>query len=227
MEDAMLHKYERCRKAWNEIFSNANIDVPSKASTGNKILDSGIEWICSDAERILDFGCGDGTLLYICALMGTKYHIGIDLSDKGIEIANSRKTMMPCGEYEFICGGIEKIERIEDTSVDAVILSNIVDNLYPEDAVMLLSEVSRVLKCNGSVLVKLNPYLTAEQIEKWHIKVIQDNLLDDGLILWNNTTNEWKEFFARSFCICGYEEIYYPEHQQTNRMFLLQKDGAS
>ena len=227
MRDAMLHKYERCRKAWNEIFSNANKDVPSKASTGNEIFDSGIEWVCAGVERILDFGCGDGTLLFICALLGMKYHIGIDFSDRGIEIANNKKTMMPYGEYEFICGNIEKIGKIEDSSIDAVILSNIVDNLYPEDADMLLSEVSRVLKGGGRVLVKLNPCLTAEQSEEWHIKVIRDNLLDDGLILWNNTTDEWREFFARYFCICDYREIYYPEYQQTNRMFLLKKNEVS
>lgn len=69
------------------------------------------------------------------------------------------------------------------------------------------------------LLVKLNPHLTAEQIEEYQIKVIKDNLLDDGMILWNNTTEEWKEILSRFFTVEKYEEIYYPEHEQTNRMF--------
>jgi len=61
------------------------------------------------------------------------------------------------------------------------------------------------------------------QITKWNIKIIKDNLLDDGSILWNNTTDEWIKFFERRFHIKQYQEIYYPEHEQSNRMFWLVK----
>ncbi|OPJ57632.1 hypothetical protein [Clostridium oryzae] len=84
-------------------------------------------------------------------------------------------------------------------------------------------EVERVLKYGGKVLVKLNPYITTEQIAEWNVKVIKDNLLDDGLILLNNTTDEWIKFFERKFEIKQYEEIYYPEYEQYNRMFCLIK----
>ena len=47
--------------------------------------------------------------------------------------------------------------------------------------------------------------------------------LDDGLILWNNTTEEWENFFNERFEINTYEDIYYPEHNQYNRMFWLLK----
>ena len=83
--------------------------------------------------------------------------------------------------------------------------------------------MERVLKENGKVLVKVNPYVTTEQISEWNIKVVKDNLLDDGLILWNNTTDEWIKFFERKFDIRQYEEIYYPEYEQYNRMFWLVK----
>jgi len=95
--------------------------------------------------------------------------------------------------------------------------------LYPDDAEVLMNEVERVLKENGKVLVKVNPYVTTEQISEWNIKVVKDNLLDDGLILWNNTTDEWIKFFERKFDIRQYEEIYYPEYEQYNRMFWLVK----
>ena len=219
----MTPKYDHCIEKWNAIFAKGKPDAPAEASTGNELLDQGLQWLCAGSETVLDFGCGDGTILFKCALRGTKEHIGIDISDQGIAKANHKQTQMPCGDFRFVCGGIEKLKHIDANSVDAAVLSNIVDNLYPEDAATLLHEVQRVLRANGKVLVKLNPYITAEKIKEWDIKVIKDNLLDDGFILWNNTTAQWEAFLAGYFQLHDYQEIYFPKYQQTNRMFLLKQ----
>lgn len=110
---------------------------------------------------------------------------------------------------------------MESSSVDAVILSNIMDNLYPEDAAAVLTEVKRILRTNGKLLLKLNPYITAAQIKAWGIRVIEGNLLDDGMLLWNQTTPEWGAFLGARFHIERFENIYYEEHAQYNRMYLL------
>lgn len=219
----MNNKYDKCVNEWNNIFSKEIPNVPTKSTSGNETLDKGIRWICNGTEKILDFGCGNGTMLFLCAINGTKLNIGIDLSEKAIEVAKKRAEQMTQGEFDFSQGGIDKLKNIDDSEVDAVILSNIIDNLYPDDAEVLMNEVERVLKENGKVLVKVNPYVTTEQISEWNIKVVKDNLLDDGLILWNNTTDEWIKFFERKFDIIQYEEIYYPEYEQYNRMFWLVK----
>jgi len=219
----MNNKYDKCVNEWNNIFSKEIPNVPTKSTSGNETLDKGIRWICNGTEKILDFGCGNGTMLFLCAINGTKLNIGIDLSEKAIEVAKKRAEQMTQGEFDFSQGGIDKLKNIDDSEVDAVILSNIIDNLYPDDAEVLMNEVERVLKENGKVLVKVNPYVTTEQISEWNIKVVKDNLLDDGLILWNNTTDEWIKFFERKFDIRQYEEIYYPEYEQYNRMFWLVK----
>ncbi|MCF6466628.1 MULTISPECIES: class I SAM-dependent methyltransferase [Eubacteriales] len=219
----MNNKYDKCVNEWNNIFSKEIPNVPTKSTSGNETLDKGIRWICNGTEKILDFGCGNGTMLFLCAINGTKLNIGIDLSEKAIEVAEKRAEQMTQGEFDFSQGGIDKLKNIDDSEVDAVILSNIIDNLYPDDAEVLMNEVERVLKENGKVLVKVNPYVTTEQISEWNIKVVKDNLLDDGLILWNNTTDEWIKFFERKFDIRQYEEIYYPEYEQYNRMFWLVK----
>ncbi len=219
----MNSKYYKCINQWDNIFSKEVSNAPTNSTSGNETFDKGIRWICNDTKKILDFGCGNGTMLLLCALNGTKYNIGIDLSEKAIENAKKRAEQMMKGEFLFIQGGIHRLKDINNLHVDAVILSNIIDNLYPDDAEILMSEVERVLKENGKVLVKLNPYITTEQIAKWNIKIIKDNLLDDGLILWNNTTDEWIKFFERKFDIKQYQEIYYPEYEQSNRMFWLVK----
>ena len=130
---------------------------------------------------------------------------------------------MIVGDYHFIQGSIEALEEMADLSLDAIILSNILDNLYPEDVEILIREVQRILRNRGKLLIKLNSLITPERIIEWDIKVIKDNLLDDGLILLNNTTEEWENLLRRYFNIINYNKIYYPKFNQSNRMFWLTK----
>lgn len=220
----MYSKYDKCINQWDKIFSREVPKVPQSSSGGNETLDKGIKWLCAGTEKIVDFGCGNGTFLFLCALNGSKIHIGIDLSQEAVISAQKRREQMKVGEFYFSQGGVDKLKEIEDSSIDGVVLSNIIDNLYPDDAETLLNEVKRILKDKGKVLVKLNPYLTEEKIKEWDIKVIKDNLLDDGLILWNNTTEQWTNFLGKAFNIENYEEVYYPEYEQYNRMFCVIKN---
>ena len=71
-----------------------------------------------------------------------------------------------------------------------------------------------MLKKGGKLLVKLNPYITDEQIEEYGIKKIGDNLLDDGMILWNNTNEMWISIFQKKYSIIRYEEIIYEDYAQ-------------
>ena len=79
------------------------------------------------------------------------------------------------------------------------------------------------MKKGGKLLVKLNPYITDEQIEEYGIKKICDNLLDDGMILWNNTNEMWISIFQKKYSIIRYEEIIYEEYAQMNRKYLLER----
>lgn len=162
-------------------------------------------------------------MLFLAAWRGTREHIGIDLSAAGVEKARCRAVKMPRGRYRFLCGGVETLEEIGDGWADALVLSNIVDNLYPEDAHRALAQARRILRAGGRLFLKLNPYLTGEQIREWHIRVIRDNVLDDGLILWNNTTEEWERILGRYFSVVRLLDVYYEEHDQHNRLFLAEK----
>lgn len=219
----MSDKYAKFKDKWDNIFKQNKPTLPSNASSGNEILDKGIQWVCTGTNTILDFGCGNGTILFLCSFYGTKKHIGIDISQNAIENAQEIAAKKVDGDFQFIQGGISQFKQIQDASVDAVILSNIIDNLYPEDADFVLEETARILRKNGKVLVKLNPFITGAQIKEWKIKIIKDNLLDDGFILWNNTRDQWEEIFTKNFLVHKYERPYYPEHDQYNRMFMITK----
>jgi ubiquinone/menaquinone biosynthesis C-methylase UbiE len=222
----MDDRYNKCLAQWNQIFENSSLNAPMNELTGQNIFDKGLKWLAAGTESVLDFGCGTGTMLFFCEMYGTRKHIGIDISNKAIEKAWIRSEKMKNGEYNFWVGGVERLQEIDSESIDAVILSNIVDNLYPDDALLLLQQTERVLKNDGKVLIKLNPYLSEKKIKEYDIKTIHGNLLDDGLLLWNNTDEEWYRIISTYFKVEKYCEIYYEEYQQTNRMFLaVKKDG--
>ena len=216
--------YQRCVSYWNQVFSKENDGAPNEVTSGNALLGQALIWLCDGASRVLDFGCGNGVMLFLCAQNGTQDHFGIDLSDEAINCAKRKATQMSKGTYIFKQGGVESLSAFPSESFDAVILSNIVDNLYPEDALRLRNEAARILKNGGKALIKLNPYLTQEQISVWGIRVISGHLLNDGLLLWNNTTEEWHTFFSAQFEVYHETEIYYPEHEQTNRLLCLIKN---
>ncbi len=73
----MINKCDNCITQWDDIFSQVKTNIPITKSSGNKTLDKGITWISDKTETVLDFGCGHGTLLFLCALNGTKKQIGM------------------------------------------------------------------------------------------------------------------------------------------------------
>ena len=213
--------YEKVKKKWNEIFKKEEeIQLISK-ETGIREFDYALDWLSGGVESVLDFGCGNGILLYKIAARGVKKVIGIDISEEGVRIANRLKEVNSVEKSQFVVGGVESLAKLEDNCVEAIVLSNIIDNLSPNDCRRVLKECKRILKINGKVLVKLNPFITEEQIKEWNIKIIENNFLDDGLFLWNQTDEEWVETFKEYFAITDNFEIYYKEHDQTNRIYLL------
>lgn len=216
--------YNRIAEYWDKVFSKIDIDPITSKSIGHDDLDKALDWLCQNSNSILDFGCGNGSLLFKCYLRGTKIHRGIDISEEGIKVARKIQKESKKENFIFAVGGVESLESIANISFEGVILSNVIDNLIPSDAFRVLEEVKRILKVDGKVLMKLNPFLTDEQIKEWDIKIIEKNLLDDGLYLWNQTTEEWTELLEDYFSIVKYEDIYYPEHEQYNRLFLLCND---
>ena len=219
----MMGDYSPYIRFWDGVFSSETGCAPARAATGNEDFDRALSWLCQGARSLLDFGCGNGSCLLICALLGIREGVGIDLSEAGILEGRRRSTEMGMKDFHFLHGSLEQLSGLSDSSVDAVLLSNILDNLYPDDALTLLEQTGRILRPGGRMLVKLNPWLTPEQIRDWGIQVVEGGLLDDGLLLWNQTTQAWEDLLSRFFLVVRRDTIYYPEHEQENRLFFLVK----
>lgn len=98
-------------------------------------------------SSLLDLGCGTGELLY---QIQKKYHserlIGIDISDKMIDVANEKKI----DKAHFILGDTEYLP-FENNTFDVVICNDSFHH-YPSPE-KVLDEAYRVLKNSGLIII--------------------------------------------------------------------------
>ncbi|MCF7924609.1 MAG: class I SAM-dependent methyltransferase [Candidatus Izimaplasma sp.] len=217
--------YKETKDYWNKVFKKLPFKALKEIKTNIKPIDEGIDWLSQDSESVLDFGCGTGKLLLMAAKSNNGFYHGIDISIESIKYAKKLFSNYKINNALFEVGSIEKLHEIESNKYDAIILSNIIDNLEPNDGKLLVKEVHRLLKPNGKVFLKINDYLNKQMIKEQEQKLIKDNFYvdDDSLYLWNLSTKQWKEFFKDKFTIYSYERIYYESYEQYNRLFLLEK----
>ncbi len=209
---------EREDEIFRQISGETSKAASNLKSTMPVELRKALDWLCQDAEAVLDFGCGNGSFLASCAARGVTSLLGIDLSGEAVRCARQRD--IP--HCEIWQGSVERLTDLPAHSFQGVILSNILDNLRPEDAEAALQQVHRLLTPQGRALVKLNPHLSLEQIQQWNITVLEDDLLDDGLLLWNRTTEQWRQLLELYFQHQHLVDVYFEAYDQHNRMFLCQ-----
>jgi methionine biosynthesis protein MetW len=97
-------------------------------------------------DRILDVGCGDGNFsIRLKKECGADEVFGIELSKKGVELANEkgvRAIQMDIDSSNF---------PFEDNYFDAVFAGEVIEHLYNPDH--LLEEIHRVLKSDGFCVI--------------------------------------------------------------------------
>jgi ubiquinone/menaquinone biosynthesis C-methylase UbiE len=101
-------------------------------------------------ETVLDLGCGAGADVLISArrVGPTGRAIGVDMTEKMLELARSNAAAAAVPNTEFRKGYLEALP-LPDASVD-VVISNCVINLTADKAVVL-HEAARVLRPGGRI----------------------------------------------------------------------------
>lgn len=209
---------EREDKIYRQISGEMSATASNLDSAMPVALCKALNWLCQDVESILDFGCGNGSLLASCAARGVTGLLGIDLSAEAVRCAGN----LDIPHCKIWQGSLERLADLPAHSVQGVILSNILDNLRPEDAEEALQQTRRLLTPQGKALVKLNQHLSPEQIRQWNVTVLEGDLLDDGLLLWNRTTEQWQQLLCKYFQHQRLVDVYFEAYDQHNRMFLCQ-----
>jgi len=102
-------------------------------------------------ERILDLGCGMGTVSIEFARYGANM-IGLDSSPTAIRIAQAICNDISQGNAQFLLGEASRIPSTDD-SFDKIICADFVEHIERCDYVRMLSECYRVLKPLGRLFI--------------------------------------------------------------------------
>lgn len=92
--------------------------------------------------KILDLGCGRGEFSHILSKEGVEV-FGLDYSSHALQIAKESFPQMPTTRAD--AGSLPFKEKF----FDRVVVSDVIEHLYPPHAIKMLREISRVLKKDG------------------------------------------------------------------------------
>jgi SAM-dependent methyltransferase len=98
--------------------------------------------------RILDLGCGHGTLLYFCRLEGYDQVSGVDRSPQ--QAAKARELGIEGVQQGDL---LTTLRTLPDASQDVVIAYDVIEHFSKEELLPLIDEVRRVLRSGGRWLI--------------------------------------------------------------------------
>ena len=108
------------------------------------------EYLCAHVagKRILEYGCGNGSLAFFIGQQGAREVIDIDISEVGIEQAIQQAHELKLDNVTFSVMDAEAMD-FEDNSFDVICGSGILHHL---DVKVALSEIARVLAPDGRAI---------------------------------------------------------------------------
>lgn len=219
-----MDEYKDTEKFWDDIFDNEKNERDLKKPISVEDIEEGLRWLSKDSNSIIDFGCGNGSLLLRTGWLSEADLVGIDISKEAVNSAE--RIALDNGlddRSRFVCGGVSELSQFEEDEFDAGILSNVVDNLLPEDARKLLLEYHRIIESDGRILLKLNDYIHPDKLEEWGSEEISEDFYkeDTGLYFWNLTDEVVEDLLSEYFIIEKKVIVEFKEHDQVNRMYYL------
>lgn len=108
--------------------------------------------------RVLDIGCGRGEMVFYAAGKGAEA-VGIDYSKDAIvlaKVAQKKQQKTIKNRTEFICMDAKKL-KFKNSYFDLVIMTDVVEHLYPEELDLVFKEIERVLKSKGKLVIHTAP----------------------------------------------------------------------
>jgi cyclopropane fatty-acyl-phospholipid synthase-like methyltransferase len=98
--------------------------------------------------KIVDLGCGHGTLVYFARQAGYQDVIGVDVSQQQVDAAHH------LGLSEVQCGDLMvTLRSFPDRSQDVIVAFDVIEHFEREELLPFIDEVRRVLKDGGKWII--------------------------------------------------------------------------
>jgi len=105
-------------------------------------------------EVFLDVGCGRGDVLAFLFKKGYKKILGIDYSAEAVKICKSR---IPKSYKKNIVVGNARKMPYKNSSVDKILIGDVIEHMTYAEAVEMIDEAHRILKTGGKLVIHTAP----------------------------------------------------------------------
>lgn len=219
-----MNDYNQTIGYWDTVFNQAKLRLLESEKSGYPLLDDALDWLSTTSSKVLDFGSGSGAMLAYLAKRKDGHFHGIDVSPQAIDFSKRLFEMNQLKKGYFEVGSVGSLSEYDSQTFDAVILSNVLDNIHLNDALVIIQETTRLLKTKGKLLIKLNPYLDDDAVANQDLNRLADDfyLEPSGLYLLNKPDIFWLNILAKDYTIHKQVKIFFTENHH-NRMYLCIK----
>lgn len=152
-------------------------------------------------ERVLDYGCGRGELVYTCAKMGCSVS-GIDVSEDAIQMTRETIARLPGpvkNTIDLYAASVEDI-RLSESAYDVIFMIDVLEHLYAPELDILIPEFYKALKPGGRLIIQTPNWLyenglyPAKRILEFPFTLLKEM---GRLLRRTGKRKSAKEFFAK------------------------------
>lgn len=225
-----MNEIEKSLNFWNDLYKGFKSD--NLKFTGDEIenytlkgkMKNLLEDFLLESNKVLDFGFGDGRMLFSMNLIASKDYYAIE---KGEDIVNYMKKKVEDNNLNIkvFNGGIKQLEKFEDEFFDRIVVSNVLDVIEKKESDDILKEFKRVLSKTGLIFLKLNPSLTHDELLKMGFLCFKDNMYSkNGIFRARNlSTTMWENELEKDFIVLKKDTVEWQAPLFYDRVFILKK----
>jgi demethylmenaquinone methyltransferase/2-methoxy-6-polyprenyl-1,4-benzoquinol methylase len=111
------------------------------------------EYIC-EGNKVLEIGCGTGSLAISCAKKGASV-VALDISSQMLAIAEKKireQNLIDKIQLEKM-GAIELGNKFNDNTFDRIVSTLVFSELYADEQKYVLDQANRILRPNGLIII--------------------------------------------------------------------------